>query len=329
MKIAARAAQARPGSGPGGLPGAFRLDMSYRGPIAKDKAKRRRCSSPPAISSPTGAMRLRRDLAARGDLAGRRRPVGADGGTRAGLCLGMVRARRMREQLGDRPSAIAAFRSAHAPTRRIATARPAPRPARHRRANGRCRPHMSARLFDQYAPRFDARSKALPIGRRQLLARWRSRGLRCARQRLRFGTVLDLGCGTGLAARRSGRCRLAGRCRSVAEHGRAGTRARDSTTGWTSRISARSGGRARCRGQVSPDPRGRCLCLCRRPRAHHGGGRVAARSRWAVRLHGRDTCRRWRRSSARNCAMRTAKRTCGRRRRSRPRIAIAATGIDA
>jgi predicted TPR repeat methyltransferase len=53
-------------------------------------------------------------------------------------------------------------------------------------------------LFDQYAPRFDAALEGL-LPRARVAACGDHGPLRPARAELRFGTVLDLGCGTGLA----------------------------------------------------------------------------------------------------------------------------------
>src|SRR5262249_37327673 len=100
----------------------------------------------------------------------------------------------LREVSGDRSGAVEAFRRAHA-------ADPVDRHGaglRLARLNARVPDAMPAgyvrALFDQYAPRFDSSLEALSYRGPALLLdairRWRTqRG-----QRLRFGTVLDLGC---------------------------------------------------------------------------------------------------------------------------------------
>ena len=109
------------------------------------------------------------------------------------------RSARSREQLGDRDGAIAAFaagarrRSARTVTARGCISRGSARPTARRR----CRRPMCATLFDQYAPDFDARwSSGWTIAGRDAAA------MRCRRAgsaSAQFGTMLDLGCGTGLA----------------------------------------------------------------------------------------------------------------------------------
>ena len=104
----------------------------------------------------------------------------------------------LREVSSDRSGAVEAFRRAQA-------ADPVDRHGaglRLARLNAQVPDAMPAgyvrALFDQYAPRFDSSLEALSYRGPALLLdairRWRTqRG-----QRLRFGTVLDLGCGTGL-----------------------------------------------------------------------------------------------------------------------------------
>jgi predicted TPR repeat methyltransferase len=55
-------------------------------------------------------------------------------------------------------------------------------------------------LFDQYAPRFDAALAALSYSAPELLRKAVEGACRAQARRMRFGTMLDLGCGTGLAA---------------------------------------------------------------------------------------------------------------------------------
>ena len=105
----------------------------------------------------------------------------------------------LREVSGDRSGAVEAFRRAQA-------ADPADRHGaglRLARLNARVPDAMPAgyvrALFDQYAPRFDAALDRLGYRAPALLF---AAIERCCRQRggrMRFGTVLDLGCGTGLA----------------------------------------------------------------------------------------------------------------------------------
>jgi predicted TPR repeat methyltransferase len=139
-----------------------------------------------------------RDLASRGDLAAAadlfaQATEAAPGFAAAWFALG-----EMREKLGDGAGAAAAFREAlrldpgdrHGAAlhlARLGAAGP----------EGAMSPSYVRTLFDQYAPRFDG---ALVGGlayrgpQRLLDAVERARG-----PTARFGTMLDLGCGTGLA----------------------------------------------------------------------------------------------------------------------------------
>ena len=130
----------------------------------------------------------------------------------------------IRERLGDRDGAIAAF----------AAARDADREDYHgaqlhlaRLGVGEATPAMTGvyvrRLFDQHAPEFDeALTGRLDyVGPRLLLDAVRAH----ANAPQRLGSVLDLGCGTGLSgAAFRPLVRLADRRRHLARHGRAGAR---------------------------------------------------------------------------------------------------------
>ena len=135
------------------------------------------------------------DLAARGDGYGAADVLEqavelAPGFASAWFALG-----DLREALGDRPGAIAAFRSAQA-------ADPDDRHGAGLRLarldallpNAMPVPYLRA-LFDQYAPRFDAALEGLSYQAPALLLAAIKRCCVERGQRLRFGTVLDLGCG--------------------------------------------------------------------------------------------------------------------------------------
>lgn len=104
----------------------------------------------------------------------------------------------IREQLGDRPGAVAAFRAAHEADHedyhgaRLHLAR---------LGNGDATPAMTAtyvrRLFDQHAPEFE-RSLVEGLGYRGP-ALLMDALAKIGNVPLQFGSVLDLGCGTGLA----------------------------------------------------------------------------------------------------------------------------------
>jgi predicted TPR repeat methyltransferase len=105
----------------------------------------------------------------------------------------------LRETSGDRPAACEAFRRAQAADphdRQGAGLRLARLDARVPDAM----PLVYVRaLFDQYAPRFDAALDALSYRAPALLLAAITRCCAEHGRRLPFGTVLDLGCGTGLA----------------------------------------------------------------------------------------------------------------------------------
>jgi len=141
------------------------------------------------------------DHAARGDLAGAADILAqtvelAPGFATAWFALGAIR-----DQLGDRDGAIAAF----------ARARDADPEDYHgarlqlaRLGAGDAAPAMTQtyvrRLFDQYAARYDAAlTEHLNYRGPVLLLEAVTAVMREAGRSLRFGSMLDLGCGTGLA----------------------------------------------------------------------------------------------------------------------------------
>jgi predicted TPR repeat methyltransferase len=134
----------------------------------------------------------------------------------------------IRDQLGDRSGAIAAFgkardadpRDYHGARLQLA-----------RLGSGEPTPAMSdnyvRRLFDQYAARFDtALTERLAYRGPALLREAVERVIQAAGRRLHFTTLLDLGCGTGLgaAAFRSVTDRLVGVDLSPAMVARAATK---------------------------------------------------------------------------------------------------------
>ena len=139
-----------------------------------------------------------RDLAAKGDLAG-----AADLLTQAlelapDYAAAWFALGELREKLDDRAGAVAAFRQA-------AQADPADRhgAALHLiRLGAQPAAAMPAgyvrALFDGYAPAFD-RALTEGLGYRAPELLLRAVAAACARERMRFGAALDLGCGTGLA----------------------------------------------------------------------------------------------------------------------------------
>jgi len=157
---------------------------------------------PPPIHLPSGNLladrrfEWARDLAAKGDLAG-----AADLLTQALELAPFYAAAwftlgELREKLGDRDGAIAAF----------ARARAADPQDRHGAALHLIRlgaqptaamPESYVRtLFDGYAPGFDqALRQGLGYRAPELLLR----AVEASGARMKFGSVLDLGCGTGLA----------------------------------------------------------------------------------------------------------------------------------
>jgi predicted TPR repeat methyltransferase len=139
-----------------------------------------------------------RDLAAKGDLAGAADLLAqalelAPGYASAWFALGEVR-----DRLGDRDAAIAAFRKAreadpqdrHGAALHLIRLGAAPAGAM---------PESYVRtLFDGYAPGFDqALTEGLHYRAPELLLRAIERAH--DGRRMKFGSVLDLGCGTGLA----------------------------------------------------------------------------------------------------------------------------------
>jgi predicted TPR repeat methyltransferase len=140
------------------------------------------------------------DHVAQGDLAGAADILAqtvelAPGFATAWFALGAVR-----DQLGDRDGAVAAF----------AYARDADPEDYHgarlqlaRLGSGEAAPAMSEtyvrRLFDQYAGRYDAAlTERLSYRGPALLHDAVEAMMRTAERRMRFGAMLDLGCGTGL-----------------------------------------------------------------------------------------------------------------------------------
>ena len=140
-----------------------------------------------------------RDREAKGDLAGAADLLMqalelAPGYASAWFMLG-----GLREKLGDRAGAVAAFGQARAADPQD---RPRCRASSHapRRAPAGAMPEGYVRaLFDGYAPRFDqALTEGLSYRAPELL--FRAVEAAHAGRRMKFGSVLDLGCGTGLAA---------------------------------------------------------------------------------------------------------------------------------
>jgi predicted TPR repeat methyltransferase len=140
------------------------------------------------------------DQAARGDFAGAAEILEqtvelAPGFATAWFALGAIR-----DQLGDLSSAIAAF----------ARARDADPDDYHgarlqlaRLGTGDVTPAMTQtyvrRLFDQYAPRYDASlTQHLDYRGPALLRAAVETVMQAAKRPMRFGSMLDLGCGTGL-----------------------------------------------------------------------------------------------------------------------------------
>ncbi len=244
-------------------------------------------------------LQLSGDLVAAEDLFVQATDL-APGFATAWFTLGEVR-----EQLGDRNGAITAFRTAEA-------ADPGDRNGAGLRLMrlgaidlAGMRPTYVKALFDQYAPRFDAallddlgyRGPALLLA---AVAITRTEAGRPAS----FGRVIDLGCGTGLAAR-------------------AFTEISDEIIGID--LSPKMIERARLTGlyaelvvaEIVEGLRGRPTRLSRSRargrrhglRARHGAvagrGRARAGTGRHVRLHGRKPCRRRASCSARGCATST------------------------
>ena len=138
----------------------------------------------------------------------RRRPVVAGGRTCARLCFGLVHARRnprtsRRARCGDRGVPQGADRRSRGPARR----QPAADAARGRETV--CMPQAYVRaLFDQYAPKFEG-ALVDDLGYRgpALLFKAVLAVRAAAGKPALFKRAIDLGCGTGLAARPSPGCR--------------------------------------------------------------------------------------------------------------------------
>src|SRR5580704_10947948 len=140
------------------------------------------------------------DCAAKGDFAGAAEILEqtvelAPGFATAWFALGAIR-----DQLGDRTNAIAAFERArqadpddyHGARLQLA-----------RLGSGEATPAMTQtyvrRLFDQYAARYDASlTERLEYRGPALLHEAVEAVMRAAARPMRFGSMLDLGCGTGL-----------------------------------------------------------------------------------------------------------------------------------
>ncbi len=140
------------------------------------------------------------DLAARGELVGAADVLAqtvelAPAFAAAWIALGMLR-----DQLGDQSGAIAAFAAARACDpddchgARLQLARLGASEATPRMTDAYVR-----RLFDQYAARYDtALTEQLAYRGPELLRSAVSGVMAAADQAMRFASVLDLGCGTGL-----------------------------------------------------------------------------------------------------------------------------------
>ena len=213
------------------------------------------------------------------------RAVSAGAGACARLCGRLVRAGRGRARRSATATArVEAFRRRWRPTARIATARRCTCAPRRGRSGGErgaqpCRP-----LFDQYAPRFD-RALVGPV----VLRRPRCCAAPSRQHGTRFGTMLDLGCGTGLGRRCvPPACGLARGRRPVAEDDRGRAGARASTTGSRSRRSSRSW-RPRAKTTASSIWSSRPTCSSMSPTSARWPVRSrAARAGRPVRLHGGD-----------------------------------------
>lgn len=137
-------------------------------------------------------LQSRGDLAAAADLFAQAAELSPDFAS-AWFALG-----DLREQLGERPEAIAAFRQAR-------RADPEDRHGAELRlmllgaaALTRMPPGYVRALFDQYAPRYE-RALVEDLGYRGPAVLLEA--VRAKRGRGRFARAIDLGCGTGLAAR--------------------------------------------------------------------------------------------------------------------------------
>ena len=218
------------------------------------------------------------DHAAQGDFSGAADILAqtvelAPGFATAWFALGAIR-----DQLGDRDGAIAAFEKArdadpddyHGARLQLA-----------RLGSGEAAPAMSEsyvrRLFDQYAARYDCRAHGAPGLSRTggLLRDAVEQQMGAMGRPLHFPSMLDLGCGTGLGGAVCSRNRRpARRRRSFARHDRAGGKQGPYdhiSPRPTSTISS-SPRRAAARNTISSSLQ-TPLCLCQRSDADHGGDR--------------------------------------------------------
>ena len=183
----------------------------------------------------------------------------------------------IRDRLGDRAGAIAAFEKArdadpddyHGARLQLA-----------RLGSGEAAPAMSEtyvrRLFDQYAGRYDAAlTERLAYRGPALLRDAVEQQMRATGRPLHFPSMLDLGCGTGLggAAFRAIVDRLVGVDLSpamIAQAESKGLYDRLATADLTDFLIAEAGSGA----DIQSRPCRRRLCLCERSDADRGGGRT-------------------------------------------------------
>jgi len=140
------------------------------------------------------ALRARGDLEDAAHLMGQALEL-APRFASAWFALGAIRA-----ELGDCSGAIAAFREARAadPADRQGAALCLARLGAWE-VEDAMSPAYVRGLFDQYAPRFDDALSRLSYRAPALLSAAVEAACRARGQRMRFGSMLDLGCGTGLA----------------------------------------------------------------------------------------------------------------------------------
>jgi predicted TPR repeat methyltransferase len=165
--------------------------------MREDSTRRRDVGRPP--SRP--ALPLRRGERCEGRSRGRGGTVHAMPGDRAGLAPAWFALGSARERLGDVDGAIAAYRRAAASdledvlgaSLTLARLGEVPTPAA-------AAPAYVARLFNQYAPRFDAHLVG-SLGYRGPALLYEAARDVCERTNrpMQFARALDLGCGTGLA----------------------------------------------------------------------------------------------------------------------------------
>ena len=231
---------------------------------------RSRFSSHPAIWSPTGATNGRWTIVKRGDAAAAADILAQVVETAPGFATAWFALASIRERLGDRDGAIAAF----------AAARDADREDYHgarlhlaRLGVGEATPAMTGvyvrRLFDQHAPEFDqALVERLRLSRPGASARGgaaRSPARRCGWARCSISAAAP---GLSGAAFRPFCDWLIGR-RHLARHGRAGARQGALRPARGRRSAGVSRGRGR-RAASSGAGRG-CVRLLQRPRADREG----------------------------------------------------------